>query len=190
MRKKFYIILTSVVVLVFIIVGVRHYNFEHTVEIVPEASWKNHYFDVDSLVKASDIIIEGKVIGATLEQRYDLIFTMQEIEAEKVYIGDLKEGETVTVLQTGGELNGIETKAFREAPLLDKGDDYLLFLEYSDEGHYLILGGYQGVGKIKNGRVTFSNVRNDEISAVLSGKSLSYVNDILMEQTEYISASE
>lgn len=55
---------------------------------------------------------------------------------------------TVTVMQTGGSKDGLTTKPFADAPLLKSGKTYLLFLEQTEEGHFLIAGGYQGAAEV------------------------------------------
>jgi hypothetical protein len=42
-------------------------------------------------------------------------------------------------------MNGIVTKPFAEAPILKNKGNYLMFLQHTSEGYYLILGGYQGI---------------------------------------------
>lgn len=177
-RKSFIALLIPV----FIITGIACYHIKPTAAIVPQADWKDNYSSVDDLIAESDIILSGKVIDSMTEQRFDLIFTNQEIVPENVFKGELVEGQSILVLQTGGEMNGIKTLPFAEAPLLEKDCEYVMFLEDTGEGYYLILGGYQGLGEVVNGRLKFSNVKSDEISRELTGKTFSAVVNILDEQ--------
>lgn len=62
---------------------------------------------------------------------------------------------------------------------MEKKGDYLFFLKYTSEGHYLILGGYQGVGHIKNNKLDF-NVE-DNVSKELLGKSIVEVEEMIEE---------
>lgn len=183
MKRSSVLLITIISIL--IISFVVYYNINQSTEIIPDADWASHYDNINDLIKNSGIIIKGKVIDSKPEQRVDLIFTMQEVKIEKVYYGEIKEGDTVSVLQTGGELNGKKTTPFREAPIWNKGDEYLLFLEHTDEGHYLVLGGYQGAGRIENNKVKFSKVKNDNIAKEFSNKKLldieSYISQIINE---------
>lgn len=145
------------------------------------ADWINHFEDFNALINASDIIIKGKKIDSYPEQRVNMIFTKEIIEVSKVYKGSLKKDDTIEILQTGGEYNNIKTSQADEAPLLEKNGNYLLFLQTTDEGHYLILGGYQGVGKIKNKKLKF-NVENDKIAKQLKGKDLSEIEGIISKE--------
>jgi len=140
----------------------------------PHADWIDYYENFDSLIKDADIVIQGKKIDSYAEQRVDLIFTKEVIEINKVYQGDVNIGDKIEILQTGGILNGIETEPFSEAPLLEDDGQYLLLLQYTKEGHYLILGGYQGIGLIEDNQVKF-NSENIIISNDLIGKDINSI---------------
>lgn len=144
----------------------------------PHADWNDHYSDFKSMVSSADLVIKGKKVDFYTEQRSDLIFTKQIIEIEKIYKGDADKNSRIEILQTGGKLNDITTSPFAEAPLLDKNSNYLLLLKKSKEGHYLILGGYQGVGLIKNDNVIF-NASNTEITEELENKNINYIESVL-----------
>jgi len=100
-----------------------------------------------------------------------MVFSLFTLEIIKVYAGDNGNSD-VTVLMTGGSTGEMTTKAPHDTPLLSKEGEYLLFLVRTDEGHYLVSGGYQGLGKLdKNGRISFSNV--DEATEGINNLSLS-----------------
>lgn len=142
------------------------------------ASWVNHYTDTKALTDKSDLIVIGKVIDSVPEKRVDMIFTMQNIKIDKYVKGEKVADDTVKVLQTGGELNGKKTVEFEDSPLFKINDKYLLFLEKTTEGHYLVSGGYQGLGKIVDGKVKV-NVDGDEIGKVFKNKSIEDVEAII-----------
>ncbi|MGI6669551.1 MAG: hypothetical protein ACOX4M_09355 [Acetivibrionales bacterium] len=144
------------------------------------ASWATHYTDVEDITDNSDLIVIGTVIDSIPEKRVNMIFTMQVIKIEKYIKGEKVPDDTVKVLQTGGELNGEKTYAFEDAPLFKINDKYLLFLEKTSEGHYLVAGGYQGSGKIVNGKVRF-NVESDNIAKVFDKKRLEDVEALFNE---------
>ena len=122
----------------------------------PSADWKTHYETMDSMVTDTDLIVKGKVTGHSEELRNDVVFTRQNVEVVTVIKSDSDNPpEEITVLQTGGSKDGVVTEAFPEAPLLETGETYLLFLEHTDEGHYLVGGGYQGVAEIDDESISF-----------------------------------
>ena len=151
--------------------------------VFPHASWSDHYFSLEEIIEKADAVLIGKVTGSEKEQRVDMIFTLQRIEPVTVYQGELKSGEFIRVLQTGGELNGISTPAFEEAPLLKNDEICLFFLRYTEEGHYLVMGGYQGLGRIENDKVKFS-IEEDEIAKALSGRNLNEIEEMLTKLTK------
>lgn len=155
-------------------------NSTNKITNTAHADWTEHFLDLKSLAKSSDLIITGKKIDSYAEQRVDLIFTKEVIEVNKVYSGIIAKGDKIEILQTGGTLNGIETKPFEEAPLLDKNGDYLLFLRLTSEGHYLILGGYQGVGLIKNDKIIL-NEHNSKMTE-LNDKNITDLEKLISKQ--------
>jgi len=171
MKKK--IIIVSVLccsLLLFSCIAYIHSASQKTV--YPSASWVNHYDDVAEMISESDLIIRGTVAASTPEQRINIVVTRQNIHIDKLYQSTAPVGDSIFLLQTGGVLGSTRTKPFPEAPLLEVGKSYLLFLELTEEGHYLIMGGYQGAGRIRAGRLDFTNVYGDAVSAALDGMNL------------------
>lgn len=117
------------------------------------ADWTEHYESMEEMIDAADLILTGTVSASTPEQRVDLIFTQQTIQIDTCIKGEANAGDCVNVLQTGGTLGDITTTPFAECPLFSTGDTMLLFLHKTNEGHYLVLGGYQGAGTIEDGIV-------------------------------------
>jgi len=145
------------------------------------ASWAEHYYSVESLIKASDLIVTGTVVGAEVENRHGLLFTNQEIHIEKVYQGDVRVGDSIRVLQTGGVMDGFESGTFLESPLFEIGDFNLMFLRYTDEGHFLVMGGYQGLGRIDKDSISFA-VSDDVIAQEFARMSYRAVDRYIDER--------
>lgn len=175
-NKKFYV---GALLFLIAIVTTAAINFMPLKqEIKGHASWVNHYNDTKTLADKSDLIIIGKVVDSVPEKRVDMVFTKQHIKIDKYIIGDKVADDVVQVLQTGGELNGQKTVELEDAPLFKVNDKYILFLEKTTEGHYLIMGGYQGTGKIVDGKIKV-NVDTDEIGKVFKNKSAEEVEAIV-----------
>lgn len=175
--KVVVIILSMVIITGIIYIINTPHNNEKRVNTA-HADWVEHYKDFNSLKENSDLIITGKKVDSYTEKRVDMIFTKEIIQIDKVYYGDLEEDTKIEILQTGGTMDNIETKPLEEAPILDDNGEYLLFLRSTEEDHYLILGRYQGVGQIKNGKVVFYK-HNTEISKELKGKSLYDIEELI-----------
>jgi hypothetical protein len=159
-------------------------NNNTTMKNSASASWHECYGTLNDMVDAADIIIQGNSIDSYAEQlTTDLIATNEIIEVKKVYQGNVKEGDRIEVLQTGGELNNIRTAPIEDAPLLTKGADYLLLLRKSTDGlgNYLILGGFQGILEMqKNGSIKFNN-ENDPIAQEFRDNDITEFEEILLK---------
>lgn len=120
------------------------------------ASWVTHYDTIEEMIDQSDFIVIAKVASQTLEVRVDMVFTMSDLTIQTLL--KTPEGSSVsklTLLQTGGKTAELTTYPIEGVLMLEKGKAYLLFLEMTEEGHVLLMGGYQGVASIKAGQVDF-----------------------------------
>lgn len=174
------------------------------------ATWISHYYDDTEMIKEADLIIIGKIVGSYTEQRADMVFTRQIVEVQKTlkanslvkadleltslvaeqsrsYLEESYLPESnlpmIQILQTGGELNGMYTKPFLEAPLLESGEQYVFLLEQAlDENflptYYVMMGGYQGVGEVIDNKIVFSKQTND-VFKLLSNQNVDQVTSIV-----------
>ena len=116
------------------------------------ASWEKQFNSRDELYQASDLVIKGKVLSQEPELRCDLVFSRSYVKVECVYKTSSKNviNDAVEIVQTGGTLNDYTTVPIHGAPLLESGNEYLLFLQLSEPDqvfgqYYLISGGTQGI---------------------------------------------
>jgi hypothetical protein len=58
--------------------------------------------------------------------------------------------------------------------------EYVLFLRKSNEDHYLVMGGFQGIGEINNGKIEV-NVKTDEIGKVLNDMKIDSFEDMSLQ---------
>jgi hypothetical protein len=148
-----------------------------------------------SVINNATFVAKGKLLDFDTELRGDegseLVFTNNHILISKIYA--LNEDENseiakdftdglliVDVIQTGGDYFDYHTAAFKDAPLLESNTDYLLFLEKTEDGYYLPVGGRLGIAKIINGKIEFLN---DEAKSILStfegDKTSKIINDLI-----------
>lgn len=156
--KKQYII-GSLAFLTFfgVIMGFNQFSADnHLSEVKVQASWAKYYDTTDSLVKASDVIIKGKVkqnLPAYIVGPGDVPNTDSIIRVEKVAknkIGDVLTPE-ITIVQTGGIHNNVNYK-FDKVEIVQENKNYILFLRYDQfTKKYVVLGGFQGQYKLDNG---------------------------------------
>ena len=171
------------VLIVFLAVGLV-YNLkispgkETKMELKADADWVDHYESIDELTEKSDLVVLGQVTTSVPELRVDVIFTKQNVAINKYLKGDKIQNDAIQILQTGGELSGKKTPEIDDAPLFQKNDNLLLFLKKTTEGHYLVMGGYQGVGKFVNDKIEV-NVEQDKIGKELKAKSKEEVENLI-----------
>lgn len=155
---------------------------------VLSSDWVVVHENATELVNGSDLVGRGTVVHSELELREDMVFTIQTIEIQELYLvteeegaviassQDLVDGKlTIELLQTGGTVGEVTTPPFKEAPLLELNKEYVFFLEKTEEGHYLPSGSFQGIAEIENGTLRFV----DEVVPVVSdleGTSLDSLN--------------
>ena len=97
-----------------------------------------------------------------------LVFTISTIEISRVFAYDSacsslpndidKQGiQTVKVIQTGGTTSGVRTPPIEDAPILEFGSEYLLFLTEGDPDLYIPVGGRLGTAVIVSESIGFTN---------------------------------
>jgi hypothetical protein len=129
--------------------------------------WRSHYDTVEEMAEDADVIILGKVVSTYTEERYDIVFTRDVIKVTSVISGDVQVGDSIEVLQTGGEHDGKTTSVPSDLPLLKKKKEYAMFLELTDPNeqygqYYLVMGGYQGIAKVTRKGFESLADKNDE----------------------------
>ena len=117
------------------------------------ASWSDHYRTVEDMVAQSDLCIIGVVVSSGTELRNGMVFTRNHVEIQEVISGNLEAGETIDVLQTGGQYGSITTPPISDAPLMDQDSSYALCLRQTKPHwkygqYYLVMGGYQGMAAL------------------------------------------
>lgn len=173
MKKVF--IIALVILLLFFAAGNRVMQTEEK-QAGPAADWTDAYGagQEAELVQDADLICVGKVVDAYTELRYDMVFTHQVIEIQRIDKGSAP--ERIEVLQTGGNYGTTETLPFREAPLLEKEEVYYLLLQTTNSGYYLPMGGFQGVGQVQKDK-TVEFQHSADVFTSLDGESLQTIHN-------------
>ncbi|MBQ9889937.1 MAG: hypothetical protein IJM39_00835 [Firmicutes bacterium] len=158
---------------------------ENNIVVVSSALWKEGYNSIEQLSAASDIIVDGTVIDFVPEVRNEVVFTRVSIRIEEAYFGDVKVGDIIELLQTGGAVDGLYTDPFPEIPLLAKGERYELYLQHTESDrrygqYYLISGGFQGIRQIlKDGTRKVLNEQNVIFDKATNSKSITDPTPVL-----------
>ena len=109
-----------------------------------------NYTSLDALMRASDLIVVGKVTNANSEiethpadPRAQLVTTYFTIEIESHLYGD-QSAETLGIRQMGGSARDVRQELEGD-PLFEVGDTYLLFMRRDPESpRFVVLGGADG----------------------------------------------
>ena len=124
------------------------------------ASWDYSYRDVEEIARASDriaLVSVGNVENTFIDQ--SVPYTIFSVKVEtSVY--NCEEGQEFSIYMTGAET---DTKIMEIAgdPLLQPGDEILVFCKENPDGTYRILGGPQG-------RLVYDDGTLNSISTVLA----------------------
>lgn len=121
------------------------------------ASWIYNYRDIKEISQASDVIALVKVDRAT--DSYDvqnIPFTEYKVDVITP-IFNTNEDDTFTIVMTGKETSDkiIEIK---DDPLLQSGEEFLVFCKKNTDGTYGIISGPQGRLVYTNGKINSLNV--------------------------------
>jgi len=138
----------------------------HKAQTTP-ADWVTHYDTIEDMIDQSDFIVITKVASQTLEVRVDMVFTMSDLTiTTMIKAPDGVSVTDLTLLQTGGKTADLTTYPIEDVLMLEKDKTYLLFLEMTDEGHVLLMGGYQGAATIDSSKVIFPDNEAFRVNAL------------------------
>lgn len=120
---------------------------------VLHASYPVGYKTLGELVKTADIAVKGEVVASEPAPEKDgLPFTDATFRVDTWIKGDGKPGDSITVHQTGGTING-QSFVMEYEPLLTPGEQAILYLKRAGDVYYS-LGGPTGRLEVKNGKVS------------------------------------
>ncbi len=126
------------------------------------ASWAYNYSDIEEISQASDLIALVTVKGVentTVENNIPYTTFSAEVNTP-VY--NSNEGEKLSIYMTGGETTDSITE-LKDDPLLQKGDEILVFCKKNTDGTYQIISGPQGRLVYTNGKLNSLNVINTRV---------------------------
>jgi hypothetical protein len=120
---------------------------------VMHASYATSYHTLSELVQAADIVVSGEVTGSEPAAEQDGIpFTDATFRVDSWIKGTGQVGDTVTIHQTGGTVDG-RSFVMEYEPLLTAGEQAILYLQQADDV-YFTLGGPTGRLTVKEGKVS------------------------------------
>lgn len=121
------------------------------------------YLEVEDLTQMSSHVFRGEVISVDTVWAPDhqSIQTIVKVKIAESYKGSLSQGQTITINQIGGEIDGIRTE-YEGRPIFNAGEQVVLFTKQPIKGVFVVTA-------LKQGRMS---VEGDSVVRDFSGLSL------------------
>ncbi len=119
-----------------------------------EMSWSGPFYDnLEDMQSASDLVVLGTPTSIEGAKGIGIV-SYVTIQIDETIKGEHL--DSIILYQYGGTYKNETTLPPSELPLLEVGEQYLLYLKKSikterEDWYYMISGGYQGVAKNKDG---------------------------------------
>lgn len=160
-KKLFALPVAGILIIIFVMIFV----FKIDTQVVKKelnASWAYCYADINELTKDSDLIALIKVKGIEESASGSLPFTIYRVAVEDSVLG-CEEGKEVLIYMTGIKNSDFDI-SITDDPLLDEGDEFLIFAQKNSDETYTILSGPQGRLKYEDGKLTSLKYIYDEVA--------------------------
>ena len=153
------------------------------------ASWADHYSSLGQMVNDVDAVVLATVIGTqpgrevlTASQQ-PLPFTLVSLKADEIIRGNefIAEGQTVTLEQTGGEINGQALYFNDDGGFYTPGGKVLLFLKRQEGTGYYYLVNPQGRFKVKRDQL-LAVAPDDHTAQQLDFRSVDHGLRIILDE--------
>lgn len=167
MKNKILTIIIYLFVILLIPAGCSNQDAESDYEKVSlNASWTYNYENVEELTQHSDIIAIVSISGMEIDKansEYGVTMTKYSAKVEELVYGE--DDANIEIIMTGG-IDEDEKKIYEilDDPLMEKGDEFLVFAQKNEDGTYTVLSGSQGRFVIENGKVFSLNAVNEQVS--------------------------
>jgi hypothetical protein len=177
-RKKIPLLISVIAVLFICVVVIITYGSKHIkpVEVsYISASWSYNYADIEEIAGDSDLIAlihVNKVLSE--KQKNSLPFSTFEVEVMEAIYG-CEAGDKISIYMTGGYTTEKRIE-IKDDPLLEKGQEFLVFTKKNEDGTYRILSGPQGRLEYKDGKLNSLQYVNDRVKQYNSSMNISIQN--------------
>jgi hypothetical protein len=139
------------------------------------ASWAYNYANIDEITEDSDLIALIHVNDLlSEEQENSLPFSIFEVEVIEAVYG-CETGDKISIYMTGGHTNQKRIE-IKDDPILEKGQEFLVFTKENEDGTYRILSGPQGRLEYKEGVLNSLQFVNDRVKQYNVSMNISVQN--------------
>lgn len=162
-RKMTFVVLTAFIV-IFAVIVIANGAKEKEIRYL-SASWGYNYKDIEEITKDSDLIALVTVQGVedTMVE-YNIPYTIFNVEVNTPIFNSV-EGENFSIYMTGCETKDKIVELIDD-PLLQKGDEILVFCKKNPDGTYQIMSGPQGRLVYENGKLSSLNTTNSRVKEI------------------------
>lgn len=171
--------------------GAKQDIFEGYKTIAMNASWTDYYGSIKELCEADSLglIARVKIGDGIHENRYGFNMTVFTAKVEDLIYGSCE--DNVDIIMTGWVDHDTKTiYEISDDPLMQKGDEFIIFARKNESGTYTVLGGPQGRFVIDSDNVyplcewsTRFDAEKSHIEGNNDGKS---IDDFVEEIRSYI----
>ncbi len=121
--------------------------------VVSHPSYATSYASLEEMSDSADIIVHGVVTGtAPGEPIGDIVTSTYTFAVDNWIKGDSTNGNTVTIFQTGGVKDDV-TYIAEDDPLMQVGEEAILYLAEGDPGVFHTVAGPTGRLEVEGGQV-------------------------------------
>jgi len=127
-----------------------------------QVSWAYNYQDIAEISRASDVVALVKVDGLGRSYEYEGVpFSEFKVTVLEGVYGS-RTGGSLTILMTGMETNTRVVEVIDD-PLMQVGEEFLVFCKANTDGTYQILGGPEGRLVYASGKLNSLAVVNERV---------------------------
>jgi len=151
---------------------------EGTASVNAEPRNLKKYFELKALANESTTIVTGTVgsnASRLLQPSENFVVTDYLVRVDEALKGDVASGNDLTLRQPGGQVvlgNGksaeVQMPDYWKQP--QTGDKYIFFLKNKRDGTFALVGGPQGLFKVKEGKVDPQGHPDDKLRQTHNGK--------------------
>ena len=174
-NKKMSFVLLCTFIAIFALVAFMNIKSKEKEVRYLSASWEYNYKDIEEITKDSDLIALVTVQGveeAMVEQ--NMPYTVFSVEVNTPVYNSV-EGEAFSIYMTGCETEDKIVELIDD-PLLQKGDEILVFCKKNSDGTYRIMSGPQGRLIYDDGKLSSINTTNSRVREVNTFSNINIQN--------------
>lgn len=158
--------------------------------ILSSPAWATvmRYLEVEDLSRASSDVFRGEILSTNVywNPEHTRIYTAAQIEVHESFKGSAQKDQTVTVVQLGGEKDGMRLD-YAGRPEFKAGESVVLFTSRLKSGDLTVVGLKQGKMTVQGNELTrdFSGITIIGMAGQNRNSSLTSANATRMSMSDF-----